>query len=473
MYKRTLRCDARKPIIFAVGLAIFERMRKMTNYSDTLAQLLDDARKLGATQADAILLGSTDISIGRRLGQLEELERAESKGIGLRVLVGQRQSTVSSSDLSRDSLKELAERAVAIAKQAPEDPYLCFADNDLLAGKAKDLGIEDSSEEPSAEWLLARCAEAEEAALAVAGITNSEGASANFSRHQVALAISTGFAQEYGQTSASLSVSVLAGEGTGMERDYDYALVRHVCDLPDASQIGRNAAKYALARLNPRRVPTCQVPVIFDPRVGRSLLGNFTAAISGASVARGTSFLKDAMNTRIFGEQIKIIDDPLLHGGLGSKPFDGEGVVGHKLALVEKGELKHWLLDCRSAKQLGLKTNGRAGRSISSSPSPSATNTYIAAGTHTPDEMMAEIKNGFYVTETFGMGINLLTGDYSQGAAGFWIENGKKAYAVSEMTIAGKLQDMFLQMTPANDLEFRYRTNTPTLRVEKMTVAGS
>lgn len=445
----------------------------MAHHTETLARLIEGACKRGATQADALLLSSTDISIGRRLGQLEEMERAESTGIGLRVLVGQRQATVSSSDLSRDSLAELTERAVAIAKQAPEDPYLCFAEQASLARHTQDLGIEDAAAEPAAEWLLQRCAEAEEAALATPGITNSEGASANFSRHQVALATSAGFVQEYGQTSASLSVSVLAGEGTGMERDYDYALVRHVKDLPDAAQIGRNAAAYALARLNPRRMKTCQVPVVFDPRVGRSLLSNFTGAISGAAVARGTTFLKDSLNQRIFGEHIDIIDDPLMQGGLGSKPFDGEGVVGEKLALVEKGMLNHWLLDCRSAKQLGLATNGRAGRSISSSPSPGATNTYIAAGKLTPEALIADIESGFYVTETFGMGINLLTGDFSQGAAGFWIEKGKKAYPVSEMTIAGKLQEMFLGMTPANDLTFRYRTNTPTLRVEKMTVAGS
>lgn len=439
----------------------------------TLDDLLTQARQLGATQADAILLSSADLATSRRLGAMEDLERAESTALGLRVLVGQRQATVSSSDLGRDSLRELTERAVAIAKQAPEDPYLCFADAALLASQIADLQINDNGADPSAEWLQDRCAEAEEAALATAGITNSEGASANFARHQVALATSTGFAAEYAQTSLSLSVSVLAGEGTGMERDYDYALVRHVKDLPDAAQIGRNAAQYALARLHPKRAKTCQVPVVFDPRVGRSLLGNFTGAISGAAVARGTTFLKDSLGQSIFNSAIEIIDDPLMLGGFGSKPFDGEGVVGKKLALVEKGVLQHWLLDCRSAKQLGLTTNGRGSRSISSGSSPASTNSYIAAGSATPAELISDIQSGFYVTETFGMGINLLTGDYSQGAAGFWIENGKKAYPVNEMTIAGKLQEMFLQMTPANDLEFRYRTNTPTLRVEKMTVAGS
>jgi PmbA protein len=439
----------------------------------TLDVLLTAARKAGATQADALLLHSADISVSRRLGALEDLERAESAGVGLRVLVGQRQATISGSDLSPENLQEMATRAVAIAKLAPEDPHLCFAPAAQLAQAVAALDIEDSTAEPSPEWLLERCATAEDAALAVEGITNSEGASASFSRHQVALATSTGFAREYGQTSLSLSLSVLAGEGTEMERDYDMAVTRHLAELPDGAALGQSAAALALAKRNPRRVATCEVPVVFDPRVGKSLLANFAAAISGAAIARGTSFLKDALGTAVFAPGITVIDDPLLPRGLASKPFDGEGIAGEKLTLIKNGRLTGWLLDCRSAQQLGLPaSNGRAGRSISSPPSPGATNLYLAAAALTPEALMADIQSGFYVTETFGMGVNLITGDYSQGAAGFWIEKGEKAYPVSEITIAGKLQDMFRQMTAANDLTFRYRTNTPTLRVEKMTVAG-
>lgn len=446
----------------------------MTKDSLSLLQdVLARAQKAGATAADAMMLQTTDLSIGRRLGQLEDLERAESAALGLRVMIGQRSASISTSDFTRESLEELTARSIAIARLAPEDPYLCMAETALLAKSIPDLQIEDKAEEPAAEWLLERCAEAEESALAIKGITNSEGASGHFARHQVAMATSTGFAQSYAQTSCSLSVSVLAGEGTGMERDHDYALTRFVNQLPDAAGLGRNAAAKALARLGARRMKTCQVPVVFDPRVGKSLLGNFLGAISGASIARGTSFLKDSMHQQIFAEGIQIEDDPLILSGLASRPFDGEGLSSEKLSLVEKGILKHWLLDCRSARQLGLKTNGRASRGLSSAPAPSATNSFIAAGSLAPDALIADIKEGFYVTETFGMGVNLLTGDYSQGAAGFWIENGKKTHPVNEMTIAGRLQDMFLQMTPANDLEFRYRINTPTLRIEKMTVAGA
>lgn len=438
----------------------------------TLEHLLQMAKKEGATDADALWLQSTDLSISRRLGKMEDLERAESAAIGLRVMVGQRQASISTSDMSESSLQELVSRAVVIAKQAPEDPYLSMAGEARLATTFPDLEVEDTSEDPTAEWLMERCAEAEDTALGVAGVTNSEGASGHFARHHVALATSQGFLHGYGQTSCSLSVSVLAGEGAAMERDHAFALTRFVDRLPDAAALGKEAAEKAVARLNPRRMATCQVPVVFDPRVGKSLLGYFLGAISGSAIARGTSFLKEAMNTSIFAAGITIEDDPLRKSGLASRPFDGEGVANGRLELVKQGVLQHWLLDCRSARQLGLQTNGRASRGLSGGPSPSATNSYIMAGSQTPQELMSDIKSGFYVTDTFGMGVNLVTGDYSQGAAGFWIENGKIAYPVSEVTIAGRLQEIFLHLTAANDLEFKYRTNTPTLRIEKMTVAG-
>jgi PmbA protein len=437
-----------------------------------LEDVLSRAAKAGATAADAMILQSTDLSVSRRLGNLEDLERAESAAIGLRVLVGQRQASISASDYTEQSLQELVERCVAIARLAPEDPHLSLADPAMLAKEVIDLQIEDTSAEPTAEWLLERCAEAEEAALSTVGITNSEGASAHFARHQVSLATSTGFAGSYAQTSCSLSVSVLAGAGTAMERDYDMSLVRFVKDLPDAAALGRSAATKALARLNPSRLKTGQMPVVFDPRVGKSLLGYFLGAISGAAVARGTSFLQDSLGKAVFAPEIEIIDDPLRLGGLASRPFDGEGIEGQKLWLAQEGVLQHWLLDCRSAKQLGLVSNGRAGRGLSAAPSPAATNAYIAAGTVTPEVLIADIAQGFYVTDTFGMGVNLVTGDYSQGAAGFFIEKGKLTYPVSEVTIAGKLQEMFLSLRAANDLTFRYRSNVPTLRVEKMTLAG-
>ena len=440
--------------------------------AELLNDILAQAKRYGATSADAILLNSTDISVGRRLGELEEMERAESTGVGLRVLVGQRQATVSSSDLKAEALTQLIERAVAIAKQAPQDEYTGLAPQENLAKDWPALELEDASE-PTPEWLLERCAEAEEAALAVNGISNSEGASAQFARHQMQLATSHGFMGGYGQTSVSLSLSVLAGEGTAMERDYDYAVTRHVAALPEAAAIGRKAASLAMKKLNPRRVSTCQVPVVFDPRVARQLLSSFTSAISGGAIARGTSFLKESLHKPVFSSAITIVDDPHIVRGLGSKPFDAEGLFAEPLQLVEAGMLNHWLLSCRSANQLGLPSNGRASRGLSSAPSPAATNLYIKAGKDTPQALMADIQSGFYVTETFGMGVNLITGDYSQGAAGFWIENGEIAYPVSEVTIAGTLQQMYQQLTPANDLEMRHRINSPTLRVEQMTVAGA
>jgi PmbA protein len=440
--------------------------------AELLPQLLKKVKALGADAADAMLMESTDLTVSRRLGALEEMERSESAGLGLRVLVRQRQSTVSTSDLTPATLDELAERAVTIAKQAPPDEHLSLAENTMLASSWPALDLADT-QEPSADWLYAQCEAMEEAALATPGITNSEGASAHYAQSRITLATSNGFSGSYAGSSYSLSVSVVAGEGLQMERDYDFSSTRHRADLDAPEQIGKQAAAHALARLNPRKVATCQVPVIFDPRVGRNLLSSFASAISGSSVARGTSFLKQAMGEAVFSPSIQIIDDPHLPRGLASKPFDGEGLQNARLALVENGVLKHWLLDLRSANQLKLASNGRAARGLSSAPSPSATNLYIAAGAQSPEALMADIESGFYVTETFGMGVNLITGDYSQGAAGFWIEKGKKAYPVSEITIAGRLQDMFKQMTPANDLAFRYRANAPTLRIERMTVAGS
>ena len=327
--------------------------------------------------------------------------------------------------------------------------------------------------EPEVEWLLAQCREAEETALAVEGVTNSEGGSAGYSRCDITLLTSDGFNGSYAKTSFSLSASVLVGEGTGMERDYAYSTARHRKSLKSGSEIGQEAAERALKRLNPSKKDTCKVPVIFDPRVGRGLVGSFTGAISGAAVARGTSFLKDKIGEQIFNPNITITDEPHRANGLASRPFDGEGCRSEALSLVEKGVLNHWLLDSRSARQLGLQSNGRAARGLSSGTSPSSTNVTLEAGELSPESLIGEIEDGFYVVETFGMGVNLVTGDYSQGASGFWIEKGKLAYPVSEVTIASTLPEMFLGLSAANDLTYEYATNTPTLRINEMMVAGS
>jgi PmbA protein len=289
----------------------------------------------------------------------------------------------------------------------------------------------------------------------------------------VALATSSGFYGRYAGTSHSIGVAVLAGDGTGMERDHDFAMARHAGDLEDAEAVGRRAGERAVARLNPRKVKSQSVPVVFDPRESASLVGHFAGAISGAAIARGVSFLKEKLGREVFGATVSIIDDPHRVRGLRSKPFDGEGVANGRRALIENGRLTTWLLDCASARQLGLATTGHAARGTGGPPGPSATNLYLAAGAPGPDEMIADIQEGFYVTELMGMGVNPVTGDYSRGAAGFWIEKGRIAYPVSEVTIAGNLIEMFARLVPASDLVFRQGTNAPTVRIDGMTIAGA
>jgi PmbA protein len=341
----------------------------------------------------------------------------------------------------------------------------------MLARHVASLDLYDTNE-PSPQWLQEQCRKTEDAARTVEGITNSEGASANYGTSTYMLATSNGFSGSYKTSHASLYVSVLAGTGTAIERDDDFSSTRFISDLAPAETLGKNAAKRTLARLNPRKPATSMMPVVFDPRVAKSLLGAFSGAINGNAIARGTSFLKNSMGQQIFGDKINVIDDPHRLRGLGSRPFDGEGVENRKRLLVENGVLTTWLLDMRSANRLKMVTTGHASRGLSSPPSPASTNLYLAAGTVLPQELISDIKTGFYVTEISGMGVNLVTGDYSQGAAGFMIENGKKTYPVSEVTIAGNLSDMFRMLTPANDLEFKYATNSPTVRIESMTVAG-
>ena len=435
-------------------------------------ELVAKAQKAGADAADALMVQATDVEVSCRNGKPEDMQRAESAGIGLRVFVGKQVASVSSSDVQPEALQELVERAVAMAKAATEDEYAALAPKDRLATQLRALDLEDAAER-STETLLADCMKAEEAALEREGITNSEGAEASASRYEMALATSDGFAQNYATTQHSLSVCVLAGEGTGMERDYDYSMARFAADLKAPEAIGAQAADYTLRRMNPRKVETQQVPVVFAPRVARSLLNSFTGAISGSAVARGTSFLKGKMGEKLFADNVRIIDDPHRLRGLASKPYDAEGVANTKSVLVDSGELQQWLLDVRSANQLGLQTTGHASRGLGSAPHPSSSNCYMEAGEASPDALIADIAAGFYVTDVFGMGVNMVTGDYSQGASGLWIEKGELSYAVSELTIASTLPEMFASLVPANDLRFDYATNAPTLMVPKMTVAGN
>ena len=438
--------------------------------------LLDQTHRLGASAADAVLFENVDVSTSYRLGKPEGMERSESKAVGLRAFIGGQQAIVSATDTHKDALLELAERAVAMAKATPADPDSTLAPDALYARDIPDLDLCDDNE-PDVDWLTNQCKQAEEAALSVKGITNSEGADAQYSRSRIHLAVHNGkniaFSHNYPSSHFSVSVSVLAGTGTGMERDYDFTTSRHRKHLQNAAAIGLNASHRALKRLNPRKMPTCQVPVVFDPRISRGLVSVLASAISGSSIARGSSFLKNSLGEQIFAPSITIIDNPHIKQGIGSKPFDGEGVKNSKRSIIENGTLTTWLLDVRTANKLGMISTGHATRGVASPPSPSSTNLYMDNGIVTPAELIKDIKSGLYVTETFGMGINTVTGDYSQGAAGFWIENGEIAYPVSEITIAGNLRDMFKTITPANDLSFHYATNAPTLRVETMTVAGT
>ncbi|MGE5503759.1 MAG: TldD/PmbA family protein [Actinomycetota bacterium] len=439
---------------------------------DLLHDLVARAKRAGADAADAVLVDSVSLSLAFRLGKLERLERAESGDVGLRVLIGRRQAMVSSSDRGQAALDELVERAVAMARTVPEDPYCGLADPDQLATALPELDICDDHE-PSAETLVDMARRAEDTARAVAGVTNSEGSEAGWSRSDIAFAASNGFAHAYGVSGSSLSVAVLAGDtATGMERDYDYTSAVHFADLKPPEDIGHEAGRRAVRRLGARKVKTCQVPVIYDPRVARGLLGSLAGAINGAGVARGTSFLKDKLGQRIFAPGIRVVDDPHRRRGMRSRPCDGEGIGGKRLAVIEDGVLTTWLMDLRSARQLGMTTTGHASRGTSSPPSPSASNFYLEPGPVTPAEMIEDIADGFYVTELFGQGVNGVTGDYSRGAAGFWIEGGELVYPVSEVTVAGNLKDIFLNLTPASDLVFRYGVDSPTLRIDGLTVAG-
>ena len=437
-----------------------------------LNDLVKKALAKGADAADALGATAVSVSHAQRLGKMEKLERSEAYDLGLRVLVGKRQAMVSSNDWDVKALDGLVDQAIAMAKAVPEDPHVGLADPDqLFKGPMAELDLYDA-EEPNAEILIARAREVEEAAMAVDGVTNSEGAEADWNQWEVHLAGSNGFSGTYRNTRHGVGVSVLAGEGTEMESDYDFVNVIHGEDLGELAKIGRTAAEKAVAKLNPRKGETAAMPIIFDPRISNGLARHLTSAINGASIARGTSFLKDKLGQQVMSKNITIIEDPHRVRGLGSKPFDAEGLANRSKKLVDAGELTTWVLDLRTGRQLGMESTGNAARGIGSPPSPATTNVHIEAGSLSPEELMADIKNGFYVTSLMGMGVNGITGDYSRGASGFWIEDGKISYPVSEVTIAGNLKDMFMEMTAASDLEFRYSCNAPTIRIDGMTLAG-
>ncbi|MDA0220894.1 MAG: TldD/PmbA family protein [Proteobacteria bacterium] len=436
------------------------------------ADLVARASRAGADAADAVCFHGASLSVNWRLGALEELQRAEGLDMGLRVFIGGRQANVSTTDPTPANLDRLVERAVAMAQIAPEDDLAGLAPEDLLTREIPDLDL-DANDEPEPQRLIDMAAECEDAARAVEGITNSEGAEAGWQRSTAALAASNGFAGAWTGTSASVGTAVIAGEGLLMERDGDHRSVRHLADMPSAAEIGAEAARRAVRKLNPSKLPTRPMPVIYDARTARSLLGHICEAISGPSVARGTSFLKKSMGAQIFAPGLTVVEDPHRLRGLRSRPFDGEGLATHRRNLIDDGHLTSWLLDLRSARQLKLEPTGHATRGASGPPSPSVSNLWLEAGSASPQELMADIEDGLYITFLIGFGVNGVTGDYSRGAGGFRIRNGELTNPVSEITVAGNLKAMFAAMRPANDLEFLFGTDSPTVRIDGMTVAGT
>ncbi len=439
---------------------------------DRVHDIVARARAAGADASDAIFATDQSLSVSVRMGALEDVERSESAELGLRVFVGKRSASVATSDLSDAALDTLVERAIAMAREAPEDRWAGLAPEErLMHGSPPLLDLDDGGDaDPQA--LKARALAAEDAARAVPGVTNSEGGSAGASRSVTAIATSHGFTGAYAQTSHGLSASVLAGTGGGMERDHAHHSARHAAALEAPEVIGRRAGERAVARLNPVRVASGAMPVVFDRRVATSLLGHFLGAISGAAITRKTSFLLDALGTQVFAKSVTLCDDPHRPRGLRSRPFDGEGLPVLPVTLVEGGMLETWLLDSASARQLGLSPTGHASRGIGGAPGVAPSNLFMAAGHIPPETLIGEIDHGILVTELIGQGVNGVTGDYSRGAAGFLIEKGEITRPVSEITIASNLKDMFLALTPANDLEFRYGINAPTLRIDGMTIAG-
>jgi PmbA protein len=444
----------------------------------------EDARKIaqslvergvaaGATAADAMYVGERSSGVQVRLGELEDVSRSEGEQIGLRLFDGQRSATVASSDLSAEALGILVERCLAMAREAPEDPYAGLAPADLLqSGEPPFLDALDPREPDPAE-LRERALQAESAALAVPGITNSSGVGASASASTVALATSGGFSGAYRASGHGCSASVVAGEGAAMQRDYASHSARHLEDLDPAADIGRKAGERAVARLNATRPKPGRYPVLFDPRVSSSLLGHFAGAISGAAIARRTSFLQDKLGARVFASGVTIVDDPLRLRGLRSRPFDGEGVRVSRQELVSGGMLNGWIAESASARQLGIAPTGHAARGVSGAPGASPANLYIEAGPRSREQLLAAYPEAVLIIELIGQGANPVTGDYSRGAVGFMVRGGEIAEPVAEITIASNLTEMFATLEPGSDLEFRRGIDAPTILVPEMTVGAA
>lgn len=437
-----------------------------------LSDVLKMAQQSGATAADVVFADSSSVSVTRRLGKPEAVKRSEESEVGLRVFVGKKQAIVSSSDRSIDALQQMAERAVAMAKCVPDDLYAGIADPAQLAKHIPDLDLYDPTE-LSMDKMNEIADAAEGAALAVKGITNSEGAEFSAGSEKVYFAASNGFTGSFASSGFSIGISVIAGEDMEMEVEDEFDSAAYFSDLGSPAAIGTDAATRAVKALHPRKGPTKKVPVIFDRRVSGGMIGSLSSAIGGGAVARGTTMLKDKMGAQVLARGITVVDDPFMQRGARSHPFDAEGVAPTKRNIIDDGVLTGWLLDLASARQLGLETTGNASRGASSTPAARPANFYMQNGSLSVEELIKDIDEGFFITQMMGSGANILTGDYSRGAKGFWIEKGQIAYPVAEMTIAGNIKDMWLNMQPANDLQFKYGIDAPTLRIEGMMVAGT
>ncbi|WP_300516143.1 TldD/PmbA family protein [Aliiroseovarius sp.] len=445
------------------------------NLTALTEQLLDAARKAGADQADALAVRGTSVSIDVLKGKLEHAERSEAVDIGLRVMLGQRQACVSASDVSAATIGTMAERAVAMAREAPEDPYIGLATADQLASSwdVEALELADPAAEPDPAELEDHARRAEAAALAVEGVSQVQSTSTGYGENAIHLATSNGFSGGYARTSRSLSLAAISGEGASMERDWAGEGRTFQADLPSPEEIGREAGERTAARIGAKQPPTGAFPVLFDERISGSLIGHLLGAANGSSIVRGASWLREKLGEQVLPGHLSIIENPHRARIGGSRPFDGEGLPTARRAIVENGVLTGWTLDLATARQLGLQSTANAARGTSAPPSPATTNVTLTPGDATREDLLAQMGTGLLVTSMIGSTINPTTGDYSRGASGFWVENGETTYPVNECTIAGNLLDMLMRITPANDAKAHHSRQVPSLLVEGMTLAGA
>ena len=440
--------------------------------ADLLHDIVQAALKAGADAAEAVSADRRALSVGVRNGRLEDLEREESRDLGLRVFVGRRQASVSASDLSAATQARLVERAVAMARLAPEDPYADLAPDDRLArGPLPDLDLYDPSE-PSAETMERRSAEAEAAALAVTGVSKSEGGHASWSASEWRLVTSHGFDGRHKGSAFSLGVGVIAEKDGAMERGGESRATRYLSDLPGAAEIGLKAGERAVARVGPRKIASTTAPVIFENRIATQVLSPLLGAISGPTIARGSSFLKDKLGQRVLPAGVNMIDDPFRLRGLGSTPFDDEGVAVERREIVEDGVITTWLLNTAAAAQLEMASTGHASRGLAGPSGVSTHNLHLAPGERDKAGLMAEAGSGLLITSMFGPSLNANNGDWSAGVSGFWFEDGELAYPVSEVTVAGNLIDLYARLVRGSDLEFRGSFNSPSLMFDAVAIAG-